>query len=61
MTTSIDQVWLKKCSLTGEDGAKLAALKSAVEAYLLTGALLKPEADLRQLTIYVLPGEKILI
>lgn len=62
MTTSNDQFWLKKkCPLTGEDGAKLAALKSAVEAYLLNGALLKPEADLRQLTIYVLPGAKILI
>lgn len=42
----------KICRPIGQDGAKLAAEDSAVEAYLLVGAVLKPEVDRRQLTIY---------
>ncbi len=45
----------KICCLIGQHGAKLAAEDSAVEAYLLVGAVLKPEVDRRQLTIYVPP------
>lgn len=45
----------KICRLIGQHGAKLAAEDSAVEVYLLVGAVLKPEVDRRQLTIYAPP------
>lgn len=61
MTTCNDQVWFtKKCRLIGRDGAKRTAEYSAVEVYLLAGALLKPEVDRRQLTIYAPSRAKIL-
>lgn len=61
MTTSNNQVWFRKknakiCRPIGQDGAKLTAEDSAVEAYLLVGAVLKPEVDRRQLTIYAPPA-----